>query len=273
MRKIGLLLFVVAAIVLCGVAIKSKSGGNNGVTMFGSSYSAEYKVTTMSTISAGISVTVKGPAARLAVVLTDPKGESIVQAIEKDAMMANVATVEVPIQDTLNEGAYVLAVKTTDPEKVVWKKEIPLSMGNLTVEDVKLNLAPVNENDLSQGRYVKAMEIVLKKDGEMPVTFVDADAMIDGTARCQLVLGANRVMFDQQYTLGVDADCRPTTEMQNWDRTHIGLPRLYAVFRPDGRQHVVRGKLFLDDQQKKYVEFSKEFTVPTAAAQVASSSQ
>jgi len=73
--------------------------------------------------------TVKGPAAKLAVILTDSQGRTRVEVIEKERMIANSERVLLGIPDSHSkpQGTYILAVKTFDPEKVVWQKEITFS--------------------------------------------------------------------------------------------------------------------------------------------------
>ena len=97
-------------------------------TNWGSSYTVDYKVVSEGDSDARLKATVKGPAAKLAVILTDPKGESDTQIIEKECMISNSHTVELPMQNP-REGTYVVTVKTVEPEKVVWKKNIPFSLG------------------------------------------------------------------------------------------------------------------------------------------------
>jgi len=117
--------------LICVIAYLMGYFKNEGInSLFGNSYSVEYKVghgedyyKEAYTI---VEVTVKGPAASLAVILTNPKGEPIIETIDKGLMLANHWTVEVHIKPHQTE-TWVLTVKTIDPEKVVWQKEITFS--------------------------------------------------------------------------------------------------------------------------------------------------
>ena len=101
-----LILPVSSAFVGCG----DKSGA-----VWNSPYSADYKIVSDSSTIL-LHVTVKGPAAELAVILTDPKGESDHCVIEKASMITNSQEVRLRMVD-LQEGAWVLTVKTINPEK------------------------------------------------------------------------------------------------------------------------------------------------------------
>ena len=230
---------------------------NAGATNWGSSYTADYKVVSEGGFDARLKTTVKGPAAKLAVILTDPKGESDTQIIEKESMISNSQTVELPMRN-LREGTYVLAVKTVEPEKVVWQKKIPLSLGQLAVGEVKLDLAP----NLGQfeGYQLQAVNLVLNKDGSLPVKFADVSVAVDGNDCSQKSIRSGCVMADQQQTISIFVYCNPTPEMMKRDRARGGSPYLMALFRP-GERHLVKGKLLFGEDGKS-LEFEKEFMVP-----------
>ncbi len=90
-------------------------------TVWNSPYSADYKVASWAN-RAVIKTTVNGPAAKLAVILTDPNGKSVASIIEKDRMISNSYEVETQMEK-IQEGTWILSVKTIDPEKVVWQKK------------------------------------------------------------------------------------------------------------------------------------------------------
>ena len=89
--------------------------------MWNSPYNADYKVASWAN-RAVIKTTVNGPAAKLAVILTDPNGKSVASIIEKDRMISNSYEVETQMEK-IQEGTWILSVKTIDPEKVVWQKK------------------------------------------------------------------------------------------------------------------------------------------------------
>lgn len=121
---------LVSSAMLVIAALTQGCSKENGTT--GSSqYSVDYKMLTRDKSPdpnyAGFEVTVKGQAADLAVILTDPKGEvSDVQKIEKDQMITNIQTQDV-LMRTSQAGTWVLTVKTVNPERVIWQKKIPIT--------------------------------------------------------------------------------------------------------------------------------------------------
>ena len=101
---------------------------NVRTTNWGSSYTVDYKVVSEGGSDARLKATVKGPAAKLAVILTDPKGESDTQIIEKESMISNSQTVKLPMQNP-REGTYVVTVKTVEPEEGCLEKEHSIFVG------------------------------------------------------------------------------------------------------------------------------------------------
>ena len=230
---------------------------NSRTTNWGSAYTVDYQMASAGGFDASLKTTVKGPAAKLAVILTDPKGESDTQIIEKENMISNCHTVELPMQ-TPRAGTYVLTVKTVEPERVVWKKNIPLSLGELAVVDVTCDLSP-NFGPF-EGYFINSIKVVLKKDGNLPVKFTDVSAAVDGKESHQSQITSGHTMIDQQHTVGILVNFSPTAEMEKLDRVRGGLPHVGAFFRP-GERHLVKGKLSFGEDNRS-VEFEKEFVVP-----------
>jgi hypothetical protein len=165
---------------------------------WGSAYTVDYTVASEGEADARLKATVKGPAAKLAVILTDPRGESATQLIDKEYMISNCQTVELLMQ-TPREGTYVLTVKTVEPEKVVWQKKIPLSLGQLAVADVTFDFAP-NLGQRFEGYFVNGIKVVLKKDGNLPVKFTGVSTALDGKECRQVSISSGQTMTDQQHT-------------------------------------------------------------------------
>lgn len=126
----------VAVLVMIGCAFFSTTGFKKV-----SQYDVEYK---MPVEKPAIEVRVKGPAAKLAVILTDPSGQPNIEIIKMDAMISNCQTVTVPM-GKLQEGDWVLMVKTFEPEMVVWKKTIKFSAGEVQVVRLLASLYPAYE--------------------------------------------------------------------------------------------------------------------------------
>ena len=131
-KVVGSALVAVIALGFCGCTVSSStnsgSAAKDGMGVFNSPYSADYKILPVNGVDryiAYVVVTVKGPAAKLAAILTDSRGKSSVMIIEKEQMISN--THEVWVSDVSGSGGeppYTLTVKTVDPEKVVWQKNI-----------------------------------------------------------------------------------------------------------------------------------------------------
>jgi hypothetical protein len=128
LRKIcGCVVAITALALLAGTLVNWGCSKKDDVSQ-GSSYSVEYKIATMSGSDTVVEAVVKGPAAKLVVILTDPKGIlSDVQKVEKEEMIiTNPQTVKVLMRNP-QAGTWILTVKTVEPEKVVWQKKITFS--------------------------------------------------------------------------------------------------------------------------------------------------
>ena len=168
----------------------SKEGRSPGAN----SYSVEYKITD----SPAIKAVVSGPAVRIAVLLTDPKGETQVRNLEREEMISNRAHVLFGMDEN-HAGTWILAVKTFDPERVVWKKEIVFSASHPTIEGVVLQLL---KNTLGDSCVL----ITMQKDGNLPVRFGDFQVSVDGQERALVGL-LTWVMIDQRDTFSVPFYC------------------------------------------------------------------
>lgn len=203
-------------------------------------YSVDYKIVSDG-FNAGIEATVKGPAAKLAVILTDPKGVADIQTIEKSQMIANSQTVKVAMRD-LQAGIWILAVKTIDPEKVVWQEDIPLSLGQLAVVDIgEFNLIPNPFGAVDDSlKFLTGFKVVLKKDGNLPVEFIDYLVEVNGK-KCSLGIPWSHFMVDGQDKISISV-----------------LPPIKCL---PGERHMVKGKLFYG-KDSQFLNFEKEFVVP-----------
>ena len=96
----------------------------------GSKYEVEYKIKRNGP-NTDLSITIKGKAARLAVMLINPNGKTSVRTIENEDMIDNIEILSWVNREPLKPGTYTLVVKTFDPEKVVYKKELELTREDL----------------------------------------------------------------------------------------------------------------------------------------------
>jgi hypothetical protein len=231
--------------------------------LFGSGYSAEYNVVSLG-YRPGLEVTVKGKAAKLAVILTSPSGESNTDIIESERMITNNATVKLSMDDP-QPGRYVITVKTFFPEAVVVKKNVDFSLNKVSVESVKFHLEPTRRfGGGTTGEYtLEGLTLGLRKDGNLPVEIADASIMV-GDARCQFCnVASDRVMIGQQHAVAVRVSVSATEKTREGERrrgTAAMLPSLVAVFAP-GDRYLVTGRIALGKGQGQPLEFQKEMVV------------
>ena len=132
----------VVGIIACPGCFKNEAVSLNkdsGTSVSSNPYSVDYK------ICAGLfveqygsivevqpfimEVTVKGPMAKLAVVLTSSKGKSTSGIIQSDEMISNCATVHGLRMGGPPDGPWTLTIKTFEPEKVVFKQQVTIPSG------------------------------------------------------------------------------------------------------------------------------------------------
>jgi hypothetical protein len=235
------------------------------VTVPGSPYNVEYETTLVDDYTAGLKVTVKGPAARLSVILTEPNGKAHSQVIEKEQMMTNSKDVSLPMAD-LQEGAYALMVKSINPEKVVWQKNIQFSIGQFGLDDVQFNFVqhtkPMEVGFL--GYKLEGVMVTLHKQGDLPVNFTDVSVTVDGKDCSLKSIKWGGVMFEPQHMVNIEVYCPPTRKMEERDKNTGGLPALVAIFKP-GEKGLIKGTLFCGKDRKPFY-FEKEYVVPPEGA-------
>jgi hypothetical protein len=224
---------------------KSETVADNSATvtknsLFGNPYSVDYKLAFVQGGS-GIKVTVKGPTARLAVILTDPKGQSNARFIERDEMIVNnCQTIELPMEN-IQAGTWILTVKTTDPEKIVCpSQKIELSPSQLTT--VKNIGNDFTKMDLGHIVFsADALYVTVNKEGSLPIKISNTELTINGKRTYILSFSAS-VIIGQAGVV----------------RISVGG----EIFEP-GERRVAKGKIFYDENRKS-LEFEKELVAPQA---------
>ena len=211
---------------------------------FSSPYSVDYKIFTD-----GIKVTVKGPAAKLAVILTNPEGKTRIDIIDKDQMISNSHTVTLSMGDQ-PDGTYILAVKTVDPEKLVWQKELPLFIGQLTAKDIDFGFP--------KGHSGSIAAICLQEPGNLPVAFKYGEVFIEGT-RCD---GDIFTLVGRPDWVAIYLNWIPPLkeEMDRYNaiKNKTFLTPVFATLIA-GKQYMVKITLFYGDGSKS-VSFEKKCT-------------
>ena len=133
------------------------------LTGCGSRYQVEYKPVG----SNALEVKVKGPAAKLAVILINPKEETDTEIIEEEKMIDNVETVVVRMGEALEPlkpGTYRLLIKRFNPEKVVYRENLKFKLGKSSIEDVQIKY---RYNKLKPDYIL----LTVRNEGSLPVLF------------------------------------------------------------------------------------------------------
>lgn len=261
--------FIAVAVVITvlffaisGPVYQASLGKESTTSIWPSPFQVDYKIDKRTDFCAVIEVTVKGKAAKLAVILTNPEGKSNVEIIESDQMIDNCQTVTLLMDECPQPGTYILSVKTFEPEKVVYKKELNFSLNQLTVEDVKFNLEPAKSwMGEFEGYKLEGIEIVLRKDGNLPIRFTDVSVAVNGNQCGAKSISSGYMMVSQKHTVKVSFYCLPTEKMEERDRRRGRLlPWTVALFN-SGDRCLVKGKLFFNEKKDKSLDFEKELVV------------
>lgn len=218
--------------------------------LHGSGYQVDYKIGDNGA-RAVVKTTVRGPAAKLAVILTDPKGKSRTEVIGKEDMISNSHTVQVAMSDwnSAEEGKYQLKVKTIDPERVVWQTALQLSIGKLAFRDVRFDFTP--EPWGKSGYCLQSIGVVFEHTGDLPVMMRGLPSItMDGKP------------WDGVILAGIVIHPEGTVYIQHGVRD---------VFKP-GERHVMKGRLWFvkglnNESDENFVDFEKEFVVSANSPQ------
>ncbi len=134
-----------------------------------------------------LEVKVKGPAAKLAIILANPKGETDIKIVSEEKMIDNIETVYIGWERRMaattyshlwghKAGAptYTLLVKTFEPEKVVYRENLKFRRGGWLVRN---SIPPKNKEKQLNVSHIKSkiygmwtsspyrQVLELKKDG------------------------------------------------------------------------------------------------------------
>jgi hypothetical protein len=251
----GLVCTGVAFFMVFAIMVASKS-----LSLFASPYRAEYEVIQRNN-SPYMKVTVNGPAAKLAIILTDPSGKSDVETIEPEQMITNSKVVFLEMHPP-QDGNYILAIKTFTPEKIVAKEKITFSLEKMWVKNCELNTRqiPLQDSDQPIGLEIQGIYVGVEKQGNLPIVFSKADIFVGGKPCRMSSIAKGSSMVDSRQIVYIEVSCQPTKEMEERDRQNTGsfhsLPCLFAIFRP-GDKYVMEGKLFYNGKTE-FVTFRKE---------------
>lgn len=119
---------------------------------------------------ATLRISVRGPADELALMLTNPKGETDIKFISKRSLIDNFESVDLRMgREPLSEGHYTLTVKTVTPEKVIYKREVWFTAPkNIQMIDGEITIAR-KYGDYRY--YVIKYSFTFKNEGDLPFFF------------------------------------------------------------------------------------------------------
>ena len=119
---------------------------------------------------ASLRISIRGPADELALMLTNPEGETDIKFISKRSLIDNFETVDLKMgEEPFSEGPYTLTVKTVTPEKVIYKREAWFtSSKNIQITDGEITIGCVYGN---YRYYVLDGSITSKNEGDLPFFF------------------------------------------------------------------------------------------------------
>jgi hypothetical protein len=146
-------------------------GGTQTRSLKAGSYSIDYKISHDGEPES-LTVTINGPAAKLAAILAGPRGEPEVRIITNEELIANRAQVSFSPFPHFQVGTYALTVKMVDPEEIVYQEKVTFSPTELTAEDLTVTFIPLGDgyNQSGRGLYiVKEIAIVMRKTGNLPI--------------------------------------------------------------------------------------------------------
>jgi hypothetical protein len=148
-----------------------------------------------------LTVTINGPAAKLAVILAGQRGEPEVRIITNEELIANRAQVSFSPFPHFQVGTYTLTVKVVDPEKIVYQEKVTFSPTKLTAEDLTVTFIPLGDgyNQSGRGLYiVKEITIVMRKTGNLPIDRLGNHLVRIGETSYMPLAMATKVLADKR---------------------------------------------------------------------------
>jgi len=201
-------------------------------------FAPKYKVDTKienGELFSKIRISVEGSPKNLAVVITDPAGETESLSISKEELKSGSRFVDFNIF-SFKEGTYKLAVILQDSKLVVFRKQIPVFLKDLSVEKIEILTGKNVFGSADNQNIIVGLKATIKKDGNLPIRFVNADIFINGK-KCILPLVKN--IYDQESHI-----------------VQIGLGGYNHKGSKLSDKYLIKGKLFYGGN--KSVDFEKE---------------
>ena len=197
---------------------------------------------------ARLPVSVSGPADELALILTNPKGETDIKFISKRALIDNFETIYLMMgRESLSEGYYTLTVKTVTPEKVIYKKETLFTFP----KDVQITGGEITIKRGTSDTYtiLKEFSIYFKSDGDLPFFFDEIEIIF--TLPGRQIFGK----LEEEYKILPSLYSVPSGEIKyigssyRWFCYHGSSDKIKATVRV-----YKKGKVFLTFPMKLTIE-------------------
>jgi|GEM_PF-3749012 hypothetical protein len=205
--------------------------------------------------------TPKNPDEELAVDFIHPgnKRQKLL-SVDSEAMLYGRNNAQASIEHC-QEGTYFLVLRSPGRKKDIVKKTVIMSLGKVEVKDVKftwvLGSPQYLGNPSGKAKFLKSVELVIAKEGNMPVTLDKCSLKFNGKHLERMLSSTKWV--DGVAMDGSFFDAVGKLVMEN-THTAISRPWTNALFEP-GARYRLEGKLFYGEQGKKSTDFSKEVTV------------
>jgi hypothetical protein len=189
-----------------------------------------------------IPVSVSGPADELALILTNPKGETDIRFISKRALIDNFETVKLRMGNApLSEGPYILTVKTVTPEKVIYKTELWFTSPDVSIADAEFTYKITHLG----GAYGYAGYYFLEMTSLTLINNGDLPAKRDSDARALITLDGkpeNMTLLTRRYSISpYEKSFYPPTYIPN-GKNKIPARHLHAV---DAMYGLKKGQYFV----------------------------
>ena len=122
---------------------------------------------------ASLPVSVSGPADELALMLINPKGETVIHFISKRELIDNFETIKLGMGECpFSEGPYILTVKTVTPEKVIYRKELWFTIP----KDIQITSGEITLRHTGSYTYtITKYTLTFKNESDLPFFFDNAE--------------------------------------------------------------------------------------------------
>jgi hypothetical protein len=228
------------------------------VVLLGTGYRAEYRPL-IEGDQPFLEVKVTGKAAKLAVMLTDPKGKTETQIIEENEMITNAKAVKLAMERKPAPGTYTLLVKTFQPEQVVYKASPKFARGKLTILDASFTWRPCRDGNQLEPTGIT---ITVNNGGTLPVCF-DRLRVVMGGQTCERGCVVERASGDKETVGARPWFQRDRSVVETELRQSRGLADLVDIggaFRPG--TYPATMKLYVAGEQEEFLTFEKQVTIP-----------